>query len=127
MKRMYDENEIKSIASEAGGKLYRHSFRVYTPNSNLYDLIAISNSNEVIYNGPGPQSSFPTEKFDKMLKKIVNFGYYNGFDSVGTEILAPILDMSKSDNGYTLTYISGNTVKQFVFEPIYISDEVTEL
>ena len=49
MRRMYDENEIKSIASESGGgKLYRHSFYVYTPNSNLYNLIAISNSNEEI-------------------------------------------------------------------------------
>ena len=122
-----DEVVVHAENGKSGGKLYRHSLHVYTPNSNLYNLIAISNSSEVIYNEPGTQSSFPTEKFDKMLKKFVNFGYYDGFDDVGTDILAPILDMSKSGNGYTLKYISGNTVKQFVFEPIYISDTVTEL
>lgn len=28
MRRMYDENEIKSIASESGGKLYAHNIRI---------------------------------------------------------------------------------------------------
>ena len=29
MKRMYDENEIKSIASESGGKLYQHYMSIH--------------------------------------------------------------------------------------------------
>ena len=40
MKRMYDENEIKSIASEAGGgKLYLHAVKVKS--SGIYGLPAL--------------------------------------------------------------------------------------
>ena len=28
MKRMFDENEIRQIASEAGGKLYKHHIKI---------------------------------------------------------------------------------------------------
>ena len=51
MKRMYDENEIKSIASESGGKLYLHSVKVKS--SGIYgvpalDFKVISTSNTKI-------------------------------------------------------------------------------
>ena len=51
MRRMYDENEIKSIASEAGGKLYLHAVKVKS--SGIYgvpalDFKVISTSNTKI-------------------------------------------------------------------------------
>ena len=51
MRRMYDENEIKDIASEAGGKLYLHAVKVKS--SGIYgvpalDFKVISTSNTKI-------------------------------------------------------------------------------
>ena len=51
MKRMFDEKEIKDIASEAGGKLYLHSVKVKS--SGIYGVPAfdfkfISTSNTKI-------------------------------------------------------------------------------
>ena len=39
MRRMYDENEIKSIASESGGKLYLHAVKVKS--SGIYGVPAL--------------------------------------------------------------------------------------
>lgn len=39
MKRMYDENKIKQIASEAGGKLYLHAVKVKS--SGIYGVPAL--------------------------------------------------------------------------------------
>ena len=45
MKRMYDENEIKSIASEAGGgKLYKHRLSLKTTDRSTFYGIRISTS-----------------------------------------------------------------------------------
>ena len=51
MRRMYDENEIKDIAAQAGGKLYLHSVKVKS--SGIYgvpafDFKVISTSNTKI-------------------------------------------------------------------------------
>ena len=52
MKRMYDENEIKSIASEAGGggggKLYLHKLSIFVPESSQAQLKIISTDSSKI-------------------------------------------------------------------------------
>lgn len=52
MRRMYDENEIKSIASESGGgKLYRHQLSIRNYATNYYAEVTIySSKNAIITN-----------------------------------------------------------------------------
>ena len=51
MRRMYDENEIKSIASEAssGGKLYLHSVSTYAPTNDTAFIISALSTKSTQY------------------------------------------------------------------------------
>lgn len=51
MRRMYDENEIKSIASESGGgKLYLHNLSIFVPGSSQAQLKIINADSSKITN-----------------------------------------------------------------------------
>ena len=87
MRRMYDQNEIKDIASEAGGKLYLHKIIAsYQNHSGDIYLSIINNSNTPIT--------------DNQIKTYVGNGisaYYNGSEGTG----AVGLRYEKSINKYT--------------------------
>ena len=62
MKRMYDEKEIKDIASEAGGgKLYLHNLSIFVPESSQAQLKIIN-----------ADSSKITSVTNELLKKLIS-------------------------------------------------------
>ena len=62
MRRMYDENEIKSIASESGGgKLYMHNLSIFVPESSQAQLKIINTDSSKI-----------TSITAELLKKIIS-------------------------------------------------------
>ena len=88
MRRMYDENEIKSIASEAGGgsggKLYLHNLSIFVPESSQVQLKIINTDSSKI-----------TSVTDELLEKIIS------------GLAAPSFPPSYS-NIYNIAVISGN-------------------
>ena len=118
MRRMYDQNEIKDIASEAGGKLYLHKIIAsYQDHPGDIYLSIINNSTTPIT--------------DSQIKTYVGHGisaYYSGSEGAG----AVSLRYEKSTNKYgtqgaIADYSSQVVAISFQDALSHIEDTVTEL
>lgn len=123
-----DTNNEVIVHAENGKKLYQHKMHVWTPLDNAYNLIAISSDNTALINMPGggPDAHFPFEEFDKILNKIVNYGYFVG-ETPNGDLNTSLVSVYKDGETYKMKYIVENTIKTYTFPTLYISDSVTEL
>ena len=121
MRRMYDENEIKSIASEAGGgKYYEHN--IYSGASNAVELISIK-----LINSSATPLTIETISANN-IKGFVNGSLYNERDM----LFFPITSIEVKDGNLKVRYIGTNfsenyqtfTLTLFGSTPF---DRVTEL
>lgn len=94
MRRMYDENEIKSIASESGGgKLYLHEVRTYAPTT---------------------QTAFIISALSKKSSQYLNFDEIHNDNFFPGQVKVENAGRVRTD-GYFIKVTSGNT-KMFVYD-----------
>ena len=121
MKRMYDENEIKSIASEAGGgKYYEHN--IYSGATGELEQISIH-----LINSSVTPLTIETISADN-IKGFVNGSLYNDRDMS----IFPITDIEVKNGKLEVRYIGTNfseSYKTFTLTPFGDTpfDTVTEL
>ena len=118
MKRMYDENEIKSIASESGGgKLYRHDVNFFVGPDEGY-RITVYNTNATPYT---PQTFFADSNNNSI--------YCCGVAEINVNFY-PIYTIAIVDNIKRIVYINSDNKQTAVnidVSQLSGSDKVTEL
>ena len=125
MRRMYDENEIKSIASEAGGgKLYMHNVEIKSANSYELPTLKFRYINK---------SNLPLSKSDLEKAQYSAFNLFlNGDD---TTTVPPSLYIAQNFNFasnyievfYLKNYPGGDDTNVRITGDYTINDTVTEL
>ena len=124
MRRMYDENEIKSIASESGGgKLYKHTIDFqFADSANEYRIIF------VVYSATSEEAN-TISKFRNLYNAQTPICIINAkggdHNAAGVGYLTNLLDDSSSPELYG--YLGSWTPVHTGFPNAFISDTVTEL
>ena len=75
MRRMYDENEIKNIASESGSKLYLHNFTLNLAYDGTAEAYAVTVSLYLSTMEKLTKEQLNTGKYNKQF--IIKYGVYN--------------------------------------------------
>ena len=121
MRRMYDENEIKSIASESGGgKLYLHNLSIVVPESSQAQLKILSQDSSKI-------ARVTNELLVKMISGLAASSFPPSYSNIYN--MAVVNDNTLSLSVYNSYPLSVTQTTDFNIDlnQARITDKVTEL